>query len=126
MRRVMLMLAPIMALLAAFVPAAGADFGATNGTIAFVSLRDGNSEIYAVNPDGTELNRLTNNPRSDRTPAWSPDGTKIAFASSRSGNFEIYADGTNVRQLTNHPAVDACPEGFQNSGSAWKTAHSAV
>ena len=39
-------------------------------------------------------------------PAWSPDGTRIAFTSTRDGNSEIYVmnrDGSNVRRLTNHP-----------------------
>jgi len=41
---------------------------------------------------------LTNNPAIDYSPSWSPDGAKIAFWSSRDGNFEIYvmnSDGTN-------------------------------
>jgi TolB protein len=46
------------------------------------------------------------------TPAWSPDGSKIAFASYRTGNLEIYAmnaDGTGVIRLTNDPADDLYP-----------------
>ena len=42
-------------------------------------------------------------------PAWSPDGTQIAFMSNRDGNPEIYvmnSDGTDLRRLTNHPAID--------------------
>jgi len=45
-------------------------------------------------------------------PAWSPDGSKIAFTSTRDGNSEIYivdADGRNLKRLTNHPAVDQLP-----------------
>ena len=62
-----------------------------------------------INADGTNLQNLTNHPAYDWGPAWSPDGTKIAFASDRDGNVEIYvmnADGTNPRNLTNHPADD--------------------
>lgn len=45
-------------------------------------------------------------------PAYSPDGSQIAFNSNRDGNPELYvmnADGTNLRRLTNHPAIDTSP-----------------
>ena len=45
-------------------------------------------------------------------PAFSPDGRQIAFNSNRDGNPELYVanvDGTNVRRLTNHPAIDTSP-----------------
>ena len=42
--------------------------------LAFVSERDGNSEIYIVNVDGTGLTRLTDDPAEDLHPAWSPPG----------------------------------------------------
>jgi Tol biopolymer transport system component len=77
--------------------------------IAFTSNRDGNDEIYVMNPDGTGLTNLTNHPDDDGLSAWSPDGTKIAFTSNRDGNNEIYvmnADGTNPVRLTNNPAND--------------------
>jgi Tol biopolymer transport system component len=48
----------------------------------------------------------------DEFPAWSPDGTNIAFGSNRSGNYEIYTineDGTSVVRLTNNPAIDGEP-----------------
>ena len=89
-----------------------AAFLGTNGKIAFSSTRDGNYEIYAMNPDGSGVTRLTNNPASDEWPAWSPDSTKIAFMSYRDGNWEIYvmsADGSGVTRLTNNPASDHCP-----------------
>ncbi|HEX9921067.1 MAG TPA: protein kinase, partial [Anaerolineae bacterium] len=43
-------------------------------TIAFMSNRDENWEIYVVNVDGSNLQRLTNNPANDGLPTWSPDG----------------------------------------------------
>jgi len=51
-------------------------------------------------------------------PAFSPDGTRIAFMSARDGNPEIYVmnvDGSNLRRLTNHPENDATPTWSPNS-----------
>ena len=82
------------------------------GRIAFESNRDGNSDIYVINADGTELRRLTNHPEWDQSPAWSPDGQRIAFESYRHDNWEIYvmnADGSGVRRLTNHIEGDHAP-----------------
>ena len=56
----------------------------------------------------------------NRTTAWSPDGTKIAFASDRDGNSEIYAmnaDGTGVRRVTEDPSEDLEPA-WSPSGEA--------
>jgi Tol biopolymer transport system component len=81
--------------------------------IAFQSDRDGNSEIYVMNADGTNVTKLTSNTAEDRTPAWSPDGCKIAFASDRDIECGIYVmdtDGTNVIPLTSHAALDCNPK----------------
>ncbi|UCC48931.1 MAG: PD40 domain-containing protein, partial [Gemmatimonadota bacterium] len=74
--------------------------------------RDGNYEIYVMNADGSNPVRLTDNPAGDYEPAWSPDGTRIAFMSYRDGNYEIYvmeADGSNPARLTDNPAGDNHP-----------------
>jgi dipeptidyl aminopeptidase/acylaminoacyl peptidase len=47
--------------------------------IAFVSRRDGDDEIFTMNPDGSGIRKLTWNTRKDADPSWSPDGTRIAF-----------------------------------------------
>lgn len=80
-----------------------------NGKIAFASARDGNYEVYSVNPDSTALARLTNEGSTDTDPAWSGDGTRIAFTSRRDGNDEIYvmgADGSSPTRLTTSPGDD--------------------
>lgn len=72
------------------------------GRIAFQSNRDGNSEIYSMNADGTGVVRLTDDPAVDQTPNWSPDGARIAFASSRGGGLHIYTmneDGSSVMAM---------------------------
>jgi len=43
-----------------------------SGQIVFTSSRDGNHEIYVMNPDGTDVVRLTENSSDDSDPAWSP------------------------------------------------------
>ncbi len=69
-------------------------------------------EIMIINADGTGKTRLTNNTFQDSLPSVSPDGTKIAFFSTRDGDGEIYVmniDGSNVTRLTNSPGEDAHP-----------------
>src|SRR2546425_2496872 len=84
----------------------------TNGKIAFTNTRDGNAQIYVMNPDGSSQTRLTNNFALDTDPAWSPDGARIVFTSTRDGNEEIYVmngDGSNQTRLTNNAAIDRSP-----------------
>lgn len=61
-----------------------------NGLIAFESNRDGSTEIYVMNADGSNQTRLTTTNAASSQPAFSPDGTHVAFASNRDGNNEIY------------------------------------
>ena len=69
-------------------------------------------EIYVIDADGRGQTRLTDAPGADGWPSWSPDGSKIAFASTRDGDFDIYVmdvDGTHVRKLTDNSIDDIEP-----------------
>ena len=80
--------------------------------LAFVSRRDGNSEIYVINADGSGQENLTQHPARDSHPSWSRDGRKLAFVSRRDGNSEIYvmnADGSGLRNVTRTPSNDLGP-----------------
>jgi dipeptidyl aminopeptidase/acylaminoacyl peptidase len=105
-----LALAVILMVLAA-VPA-HATLPGHNGRIAFQSPRTGDLEIYSMNPDGSDVRRLTSSPGDDRVPAWSADGRKIAFASDRAGAREIFVmnvDGSGVAQLTHNGEYSFSP-----------------
>jgi hypothetical protein len=83
------------------------------GTIVFQSNRGGGPpELYAIAEDGTNVTRLTFNSATDRMPRFSPDGERVAFASDRDGDLDIYvlhlASGA-VTQVTNDPARDDVP-----------------
>jgi TolB protein len=85
-------------------------------SIVFSSWRSGYQDIYLLFP--YDLRRRMENPthgtaqNQNYLPACSPDGSKIAFTSSRDGNPEIYTmnrDGSGVLRVTNHPRIDATP-----------------
>jgi TolB protein len=64
----------------------------------------GHSQVYTVNPDGNDLQKLTHVPEGSQAgdPDWSPDGSHIAYVSNESGSFALMtmnADGTGQQQV---------------------------
>jgi len=83
--------------------------------------QDRNDEIYVMNADGTDVERLTHSAGTDANPAWSPKGNKIAFESNRSGMPEIWvmnADGSEQEKLTNFEH-DVTPSNVNVSKATW-------
>jgi Tol biopolymer transport system component len=90
--------------------------------IAFKGIRDGITtrafalnDIFVMDADGSNPTNLTNSPGSgDLAPAWSPDGTKIAFTSDRDDDrraaiYVMDTDGSNPIKLTNNSAGGNSP-----------------
>jgi eukaryotic-like serine/threonine-protein kinase len=69
----------------------------------FSSNRSGNNDLWRLNRESGELQRLTDNEAQDWDPAPSPDGRYLLFSSNRSGRYQIWmaeADGSSPRQVT--------------------------
>ena len=67
------------------------------------------AEIYIMDADGSNVRRLTDNETEDAFPVLSPDGTRIAFARSVRGQFDLFvmdADGSDVRRVMGAPNSD--------------------
>jgi Tol biopolymer transport system component len=69
-------------------------------------------DIFTANPDGSNVQRLTDTPGYDAEATFSVDGRKIVFTSLRHGDLDIYTmdpDGTHVKQLTHELGYDGGP-----------------
>jgi len=106
---------------ALLLAACGGGSDKADSDLVFVSTRDGDYAIYGMSASGGGEHRLTD-AQGDPSkpsglffqiePAWSPDGSTIAFASKRSGNFDLYAmsaDGSGTRRLTSTKEDDTQP-----------------
>lgn len=91
------------------------------GRIAFTYQGD----IWTVPATGGRATRLTATPDYESNPVWSPDSRRIAFASDRNGNFDVFvmdADGGPARRLTSNSASEI-PETFSADGKeVWYSA----
>jgi TolB protein len=121
----------VVSALAIVVLAVGAGCGSDGGDaessgdeIAFTVNDTGWNEIWLMAPDGSERQRLTqveppeNDAAGSMSPAWSPDGTQIAFSAQIGTREEdqrlteiylMHADGTDRRRLTTNGVLDASP-----------------
>lgn len=99
--------------------------------IAFVSDTGGHADIWTMRLDGTGRQNLTNDSADDRTPAWTPDGSELAYVTDRAnGKYQIGVsswDGRNNRIITTNDgtkdAPNISPDGkkilFINSGKVY-------
>jgi Tol biopolymer transport system component len=101
-----------------------AAFPGRNGDIAFVGFgRRDDADVFTMKPDGSGKRNITDRPGFDVSPAYSSDGRRVAFTSSRSeppgfdGNERLFselyimdADGSHVRRITdNYGFIDWQP-----------------
>ncbi len=92
--------------------------------IVFVREQQGNYDLWIQNIDGSDLRRLTDTPQGEYEPAFSPDGSKLAFISNRDSDGNVrhtslymmdIASGKTTRLTFSHRASDG--------GPAWKDEH---
>jgi hypothetical protein len=69
-------------------------------------------DVYAANPDGSDLLRLTDDPGDDRDPTWDRSGERILWSSNRGGSYDLWSmrpDGTDVVRVTELPGDELEP-----------------
>jgi TolB protein len=85
----------------------------TGRWLVFTSTRHSESaDLYLQKVDGASVTQLTADDADDATPTFSPDGKRIAFASTRAGTWDLYimdADGRSATQVTSGPMQDLHP-----------------
>lgn len=85
--------------------------------VIFTSERNGSADIYRVHPDGTGLDRLTDDPAFDDQGALSPDGENLAFVSTRKlGHAHVWV--MNMKTRKSHVVGSAAGSGFHPSWSS--------
>jgi TolB protein len=80
-------------------------------------MNNGVIDIFTINSDGGEPVQLTENQGSNEAPTWSPDGSLIAFSSTREGKSRLYvmtAYGTDQRRLLTLPGEQSNPKWSPN------------
>jgi len=78
-----------------------ADLSPDGTLLAVVWCEDRDCNLWVMSAAGGHRVQITSHPAYDDGPAWSPDGTKIAFVSTRSGNFDIWTIDVDVERVRN-------------------------
>ncbi len=88
------------------------DYHPGNKEIVMTISRNGNSEIFVLDPGGKILRQLTRNRGIDCSPSWAPNGKEVVFVSDRRGTPQIYIMdryGGNLRRLTRRGSYNTSP-----------------
>jgi dipeptidyl aminopeptidase/acylaminoacyl peptidase len=111
-------------------PVAAASADVFNGRIAFSSFRNApqqtTGDIFTMNPDGSDLRQLTENPADDAQSDWSPDGRDITYRIRRpksTVNFEV---ARMTARGEDHQRLTFTPEGQASSQPSWFPDKSAI
>jgi TolB protein len=105
------LLAAVGLLVALYAQPAEANYPGTPGKIAYAGWdqNKNDTEIYTVNPDGGSNVKVTNDQSTNRWPAYSPSGKKIAYSGLDQGDWDIYTintDGGSKKNVTNTNSTD--------------------
>ena len=91
-----------------------ASYSPSGMNILFESNRDGNWEIYVMDSNGLNQQRLTFDDGDDRRPSWHPSGQKILFESTRSGKNELYQLALESMDITRITSFEQAEPTFGN------------
>jgi Tol biopolymer transport system component len=87
-------------------------FSPDRTAIVFSSNRQGDFDLFLMDPDGQDLRRVTTQPGVDSDPTWTPDGKRIVYTATRNGASQIISinpDGSDPRQLTTAGGGNVAP-----------------
>ena len=96
------------------VPGAGPSWSPDGSRVAYFAEVEGNTDIFTVASDGTDVTRLTDDPAPDYSPRWSPDGERIAFVSERDGDQDVV-----VMAADGGAEIDVSADGVVDDAPAW-------